>query len=140
MATFPPLVPTIRIYSPGNVPQSTKFSLAGQQTRFRQGNRRIAQSLTLSFNYINETDMELLKTHYFDSKGTFEIFFLSPEIWSGYITPPIPLLSDFAWHYVSPPSITNVTCNRFLVDINLETIPIDTGNLVLDGKNNKILS
>lgn len=134
MATFPPLAPSTRVYSPGDVPQSAQFSIAGQQTRFRQGNRRIAQSLALSFNYINETDMELLKTHYFDSEGTFEIFFLSPEIWSGYVTPPVALLSDFGWHYVSAPSITDVTCDRFSVEINLETIPIDTGDLVYDAE------
>lgn len=133
MATFPALTPTTRIYSPGNVPQSPQYSIAGQQTRFRLGNRRIAQTLALSFEYINETNMELLKTHYFDSEGTFEIFFLSANIWSGYVTPPIALLCDFAWHYVSAPSITDVTCDRFSVEINLETIPINTGDLIFDG-------
>jgi len=76
--------------------------------------------------------MNLIKNHYFSCKGTFDIFFLSAEIWKDYVTPPIPLLSDYAWRYLDTPTITDDAVDRFTVEVALQTIPIDTGDLVFD--------
>jgi hypothetical protein len=132
--SFPSLTPSTRIFSLGNVPQSPQFTIAGQQINYRKGNRRIAQTLNLLFEYITESDMNLIKNHYFNSEGTYNIFFLSAEVWSGYIIPPIPLLCDFAWHYVSAPIINNVTCDKFSVEVNLESIPINFKDLIFDAE------
>lgn len=77
--------------------------------------------------------MNLIKDHYFTSQGSYEIFFLSAEIWGDYTTPPVPLISDFAWLYASEPSIQDVSYDRFTVSVELQTIPIDTGDLIFDG-------
>lgn len=131
--TFPALAPTTRVFTPGNVPQALQMSLNGTTSGFRRGNRRIDQSLSLSFGYLTEADLNLIKMHYFDRKGTFDIFFLSPEIWGDYTTPPVPLLSDVAWRYASPPTITDVGIDRYTVDIELVSLPIDITDLIIDG-------
>jgi hypothetical protein len=130
--TFPSLVPSVRIYSPGNVPSTSQVSLSGMTTGFRRGNRRIEQSLGLSFQRLIEAEIGLITAHYIDRQGSFDIFFLSPEVWTGYTTPPVPLLSDIAWRYVSPPAITDSSCGRWNVEIELLSIPINTGDLVFD--------
>lgn len=132
MATFPSLAPNTRLYIPGNLPAAIQTSLSGRATAFRRGNRRIAQTLSLSYEYLTEANMTLIKDHYIGQNGTFEIFFLSAEVWGDFVTPPIPLLSDFAWKYSSEITITDVSFDRFTVNVELESVPINTGDLVFD--------
>jgi len=73
--------------------------------------------------------MLLIKDHFYDRKGTFDIFYLSADVWGYYVTPPVGLLDNFGWRYVSPPVITDVSYDRFNVEVNLETVPIDIGDL-----------
>ena len=130
--TFPALVPSTRTYVPGNVPSTSQVSLSGMTTGFRRGNRRIAQSLGLSFQRLIEAELDLITAHYIDRQGSFAVFFLPAEIWTGYTTPPVALLSDIAWRYVSPPAITDSSCGRWNVELELQSIPINTGDLVYD--------
>jgi len=133
MATFPAIAPTSRVYTPGDVPRALQESLSGLATGYRRGNRRIGQTLSLNFDYLAEAQMVQLKDHYINSNGTFNIFFLSAEIWGDFNTPPVPLLSDFAWRYTSEPVITDASYNRYSIAIELQTVPIDTGDLIFDG-------
>jgi len=108
-------------------------SLSGFNSGFRRGNRRIGQKLNLIFTHLTQANMLLIKDHYIDRKGTFDIFFLSTEIWGDFDTPPVPLISDFAWRYASEPKITDVSYDRFTVDVELQTEPIDLSDLIIDG-------
>jgi len=132
--TFPALVPSARTFSPGNIPQSSQITLSGLVTGFRRGNRRDGQTLSLSFTNLTEAQVNEIKAHYIDRQGTFDIFFLSAEVWSGYATPPIPLLSDYAWRYAGAPTVTDGIVGRWGVDVELVTYAIDTGELVFDGE------
>ena len=132
MATFPSIAPNSRLYVPGSLPAVIATSLSGRATAFRRGNRRIAQTLSLTYEYLTESNMALIKDHYIGQNGTFEIFFLSAEVWGDFVTPPIPLLSDFAWKYSSEITITDVSFDRFSVSVDLESVPINTGDLVFD--------
>ena len=132
MANFPSLAPNTRLYVPGNLPIAVRTSLSGRTTAFRRGNRRIAQTLSMSYEYLTEANMILIKDHYIGQNGTFDIFFLSAEVWGDFVTPPIPLLSDFAWRYSSEITITDTSFNRFTVSVELESVPINTGDLIFD--------
>ena len=129
---FPALIPSARVYIPGDVPQQQQVSLSGMNSGYRQGNRRIAQTLQLAFNNISEADLDLIKAHYIDRQGTFDIFYLSEEVWNGYATPPIPILSDYAWRYGGAPVITDGSCDLWSVEVELTTYAINTGDLVFD--------
>jgi len=130
---FPALIPSARVYIPGDVPQQQQVALSGSNNGYRQGNRRIGQTLGLSFNNISEADLDLIKAHYQSVDGTFGIFYLSEEIWNGYATPPIPILSDYAWRYAGAPSITDGSCDLWSIELELTTYAINTGDLVFDG-------
>jgi len=131
--TFPALIPSARVYTPGDVPQHQQVTLSGVNSGYRQGNRRIGQTLQLAFNNISESDLNLIKAHYLDRQGTFDIFFLSTEVWNGYTTPPVPLLSDYAWRYAGPPVITDGSCDLWSVELELTTYAIDLSDLIIDG-------
>jgi hypothetical protein len=129
---FPALIPSARVYTPGDVPQQQQVTLSGVNSGYRQGNPRIAQTLQLAFNNISESDLNLIKAHYLDRQGTFDIFYLSEEVWNGYTTPPIPILSDYAWRYAGAPSITDGSCDLWSIELELTTYAINTGDLVFD--------
>lgn len=129
---FPALVPSARTYVPGNVPQVQQVALSGARTAYRQGNRRVEQTLQLAFNNISEADLNLIKAHYIAQDGTYGIFFLSPEVWNGYTTPPVPVVADYAWRYASPPAITDGSRDLWSVEVELTSYGIDSGDLAYD--------
>jgi hypothetical protein len=134
MSFFPALAPSSRVYTPGDVPSARQQALSGAVTGYRLGNRKIAQTLQLVFSHLVESDMDLIKAHFIDRKGTFDIFYLPAEIWGDYAgKPPVSLLSNFAWRYIAEPTITDVSYDRFTVELDLQAIPINTGDLVFDG-------
>ena len=93
----------------------------------------MGQTLTLGYTNLTETQLNLIKDHYIAQEGTFEIFFLSSEVWNGYSTPPIALVDTYAWRYAGPPTISDGIVGRWAVDVELVTHPIDTGDLLFDG-------
>lgn len=130
---FPDLVPSSRVYTPGNTPQARHTSLNGMSVGFRRGNRRIGQTLELIYTNLNEADFDLLKAHFIDRQGTYKNFYLSDEVWSGMATPPVPLVSDFIWKYSAPLVVSHASCGRYNVEVKLETQPVDLGDVILDG-------
>ena len=132
MSTFPPLVPATRTFTPGDVPSAMQGTLSGVISGFRRGNRRIKQTLALSFSLLEEADVTVIRNHYDNREGSFNIFFLSTEVWNGYTTPPIPLLSDYAWRYVAAPVILDASCGRWNVELQLESVAIDLSDLIFD--------
>jgi hypothetical protein len=109
-----------------------RTGLSGLTTGYRQGNRRIGQTLSMTFGHLTEEEMNLIQTHYINCNGTYDIFFLSPEIWGDFINPPIPLLSDYAWRYAGQPRIEDVSFDRFTVSLELVTYAIDFSDLIFD--------
>ena len=133
MATFPSIIPTTRLYIQGDFPSAIQQTSSGAITGFRRGNRRINQTLQLTFNNLTEAQVNEIRTHYDNSKGSFEIFFLSSSTWNGYTTPPVALVSDFAFHYANPPTISDGIVSKFNVEIELASIPINSGDLIFNG-------
>lgn len=133
--TFPALVPSVRTFTTGNVAQSNQQSLSGVSTGFRAGNRRVEQTLTLSYTNLTEAQLNLIKDHYIDRQGTFNIFFLSAEVWNGYSTPPVALVDTYAWRYAGPPTITDGIVGRWSADVQLVTHPIISSSGVSDVSN-----
>ena len=133
MTTFPAIPPTARTYTPGNVPADLQASLNGTTVGFKRGARRVSQILSLSFSHLTEANMILIKDHFIARKGTFEIFYLPDLIWGDYSTSPVGL--NYAWRYSEPPEIEDVSFDRFTVNVELETISINTEDLHIDGEN-----
>lgn len=131
--TYPALVPSARTYTPGDIPQSSQTALSGARTGFRRGNRRQDQTLSLTYNNLTEAQLDLIKAHYISTNGTFDFFYLNAEVWSGYSSPPVSLLSDYAWRYAGPPTISDGIVGRWAVEVELRTYAIDPSDLIIDG-------
>ena len=134
MATFPSLVPSVRTYNPGDLPVNMQASLTGVTSAYRRGNRRVNQTLQLSFDNLTEAQVTLIRNHYDGQQGSYQIFYLSSEVWQGQ-TPLVNLVSDFAWVYANPPTISDGFTSRWNVEIELRTVPVDSGDVIFDGQN-----
>ena len=130
---FPAIVPSSRTYVPGGVPQAVQISLAGITTGFRRANRTIDQTLSLSFRNLTESQVDEIKTHFVDREGTFNVFYLPREIWSGYGTEPVASLGETAWRYRETPTITDGIVGRWGIDVELTSYGILQGDLVIVG-------
>ena len=132
MANFPSITPSARLYTQGNFPSAIQASSSGVTTGFRRGNRRINQTLQLSFNNLTESQVTQIRNHFDGQNGSFSIFYLSAEVWAGYTTPPVPLVSDFAWLYANAPTISDGIVSKWNVEIELISVPIDIGDLIFN--------
>lgn len=130
--TFPALVPSARTYTPGDVPQTRQVALSGVDTAYRVGSRRVGQSLSLNFNNITEAQLNQIRNHYIEQEGSYNIFFLPPETWSGYLEPPVPSPSNVAWRYGSPPTVTDGSCDRWSIEVELASYVIESGDIEID--------
>ena len=130
--TFPALVPSTRTYILGNVPQVEQVALSGVRTAYRQGSRRVEQTLQLEFNNISEAQLLEIRSHYIAQEGSYGIFFLSPEVWSGYATVPVPSPSNVAWRYAAPPVITDGSCDLWSVSVELTSYVIESGDIDIE--------
>ena len=130
--TFPALSPNSRTYTPGVMPQAQHVTQSGSVTGFRRAGRIARQRLTLGFKSLTETQVDLIKDHYIDRKGTFDTFFLSNEVWSGYLAPPVSLFSNTAWRYAGPPKITDGIFERWSVEVELDSYQLLQGDLVVN--------
>ena len=128
---FPSLTPSLRVYSPGVVPVVQKIAASGSFSGFRRGNRTKDQTLSLTFNNLTEANVDLIKDHYIDRNGTFDIFFLSASVWSGYSTTPAPTLG-VAWRYATAPVISDGIFGRWAVEVKLKSHGILQGDLTID--------
>lgn len=103
----------------------------GSYNSFRRGSRQVGQTLQLQFKYLTEENMNLIKSHYLDRKGSFDFFIASPELWGDYSDdPPVPLLGNTAWRFASPPVVTDVSFDRFDVSVELVSHAVLTGQLL----------
>ena len=132
MANFPSITPSTRLYTQGNFPSAIQASSNGVTTGFRRGNRRINQTLQLSFNNLTESQVTQIRNHFDGQNGSFSIFYLSAEVWAGYTTPPVALVSDFAWLYANAPTISDGIVSKWNIEIELVSVPIDSGDLLFD--------
>jgi hypothetical protein len=92
MATYPSLTPSTRSLSYGDYPQGTYEAVSGANVRFKYGSDRVVQRLQLGYQYLAETEMQLLLDHYEGQQGTLIPFAL--RLRSGLATPRrlLPLL------------------------------------------------
>ncbi len=136
MSNFPAIKATTRLYVPGSAPTAFANSLSGRTVGFRRGNRVVNPSLSMSFDFLTENKMLEIKNHYLDQGGTFNAFLLSPEIWADHVSPPIPLISNFAWRYNNAPIITDVAHDRFSISVQLVAQPLEpkSARLAFDGR------
>lgn len=131
---FPSISPTVRVYSNGGFVTANRSAASGAYNSFRRGSRQVGQTLQLQFRYLTEENMNIIKNHYLDRKGSFDFFIASAALWGDYSSdPPVPLLGNTAWRFASPPTVTDVSFDRFDVSVNLVSHAVLQGDLLSIG-------
>jgi hypothetical protein len=123
MTTFPSLEPETRALIYGDYPQNIHEGLSGGNVRFLLNNKRVLQRLTITYEYLTETQAQSLLDHFNLQNGTIEPFDLSSEIWLGYSTPPVSS-SNYKWRYAQAFQISISSPNRYSTSIELISVPI----------------
>lgn len=123
MTNFPSLEPETRALVYGNYPQNIHEGLSGGNVRFLVGAKRVVQRLTITYEYLTETEAQSLLTHYNSQNGSIEPFDLSPEIWFGYSTPPVNS-NSYKWRYSQSFQISISSPNRYSTSIELISVPL----------------
>lgn len=130
MAVFPSITPSGRTFTPGDYPHTPFDTYSGWQNRVRHSNVMLASQVRLTFTALTEADMLSILSHYNGQYGTFNSFALSSDAWSG-VTAGDYQLSGYQWRYIEPPTVEDVYCDRYNVELTLETVPPD--GAVIDG-------
>lgn len=123
MAVFPSLTPATRAFTPGEYPHTPFTTYNGLQNRVRHSNVMLSSSVRLSFIALAEADMLSILSHYQGQFGSFESFTLPSSIWSGVTTISDYQLTDYRWRYTEAPTVDDVYCGRYNVELTLETVP-----------------
>ena len=123
MTTFPSLEPETRALVYGDYHQNVHDGLSGGNVRFKVGSKRIAQRLTITYEYLTETEAQSLLTHYNGQNGSIVAFDLSSSVWSGYSTPPVSS-SSYQWRYAQSFQISISSPNRYSTSIELISVPL----------------
>ena len=128
---FPSISPNVRVYTSGSFAVTERSGANGSFNAFRRGSRQVGQTLKIQFRHLSETNMNVIKSHFIERKGTFDAFLLSDALWSDYTgDPPFPLLGDTAWRFACLPEITDVSFDRFDVSVDLVSHPILQGDII----------
>lgn len=132
VAPFPPLVPSSRVFVPGQSPAVRRSAAAGPSSVTVQSSVIIDQSLTLTFLGLPTEKLALFQNHWRDVRGRTMLFALSPEALSGEDDPDALTPAGYSWRYTAPPEVeedpTNDTAGLplvlFDVSISLELEPL----------------
>jgi len=139
MSSFPSIIPSSRLFINGDFPNNIHLSSNGNTTSFRNGNIRTQQILQLNFNNLTEIQVNLYRTHFDSKNGGFEIFLLSSSVWSGYLSPPVPIQGNVAWIYSKPLVIKDsILHSKWDLEIELVSVPINSGDLIYDAGDSSI--
>ncbi len=122
MTTFPSIEPDTRALVYGEYPINTHVGLSGGNVRFLLANKRIEQRLTITYEYLTETQAQTLLDHFNGQNGTIVEFDLSSQIWSGYSTPPVNS-SNYKWRYANSFQISISAPNKYSTSIELISVP-----------------
>lgn len=124
MAVFPPLIPSFRVFSPGQYPAADIVSLDGTESNVRLSSTMTESRLRLRFIAASESEMLSVLAHYTTQRGEFDAFSLPVEVLSGTDDPGNFQLPGYVWRYDGPPSVEDYACEDLHdVEVSLVTAP-----------------
>jgi hypothetical protein len=81
----------------------------------------VGSSLRLSYVGLPEQDMLDILLHYQDTQGIYFSFALPADTLSGLTTADYTL-TGFSWRYAAPPTVLDLPCDRYTVEVELESV------------------
>lgn len=122
MTTFPALVPSSRVFTPGEHPHTGIRTLAGQRSSVRHGDAILGQIVALTFVGLSEADMLSIRTHYRNRAGRFRSFNTPAAIWTGAASSAVFTPTLYQWLYRASPRVEDIGCGQYNVTVQLEAV------------------
>lgn len=121
---FPALVPSSRVFNPGNYAVKTYAAINGVEHRLLYGSVRTQMTLQLSYDNIPDADAASFLAHFDSMAGTFLGFFIlaeDTEAKGGYKGSAVfPMNTNGGqWRYESPPTLTSIRPGVSSVSVTL---------------------
>lgn len=104
MAQFPELEPATRSYDFGLFPLSEEPSISAGIVRFRHGTTATNHQLTLSYEYLTDAEVTLIRAHFQGQAGGYRSFQLPPIVWKGHTFTGNVVLYTTRWRYIEAPA------------------------------------
>lgn len=120
--TFPSLIPSARVFTPGEYPNTAFTGWSGQENRTRHSNVMLSSALRVSFFSINETQLVQIIDHYNSCLGTYTTFALPSAVWSGVSDHTDYTLTGYSWRYAGPPLIEDLPCSIYNLELELQSV------------------
>lgn len=133
MATFPALIPSSRLFTPGERFHTSHRSMGGRATQVRHSNVITGQTLALTFRALTEAQMLSIQGHYITQRGQFETFSLPAAVWTAATD---QTAAGYSWRYADLPQVSEPACGFYDVTVTLQmeaeyAPPASTGDVVL---------
>lgn len=122
MSQFPSLKPSARNYSQGTLPVTTYQSMSGKETRVLLGDKSHGDTLSLSFQNIQEAAVQQVIDHFNGQGGTLNAFTVPRAVWAGWDSYADLIPSDLQWRYVGAPAITAVSPGIMSLSVELVSL------------------
>ena len=123
MTTFPSLIPSTRVFTPGIYPHTAFAVMSGRSNRVRHSNAMLESQVRLSYQVITEAEMLSILTHYRGQRGDFQSFLLPSAVWLGVSAINEYQLNGYGWIYKGPPQVEDLPCGHHNVMLTLESVP-----------------
>ena len=122
---FPGLVPSSRSFDLGDWPISKFRSINGSEIRIKYGDSETEAKVALSYENIEDSEVDQFIAHYRECQGTYKRFPLDQKIYSGWkgmaTTGEIQAFrpENARWRYEGPPKIANIRPGISSVQVSL---------------------
>lgn len=83
MSAYPSLEPNSVSYDLGGLNVSEEETQNGAPVLFRHSLRQSNFRITLTYTNLNQTEVALIRQHYFDQSGSHRLFTVAPALWNG---------------------------------------------------------
>jgi hypothetical protein len=125
MTAFPALIPSSRVFTPGEYPHTAFRAWNGLEGRVRHSNVMLASTLRLTFIGLTEANMLSILSHYTNRQGEYLSFTIPSELLSGVSAAADYTLTGYQWRYAEPPVVDDIPCAGHSVEVVLESVPFE---------------
>lgn len=137
MTAFPSLIPSSRIFTPGEYPHAAYQAWSGKEGRVRHSNVMLNSTLRLTFTGLTEANMLSILSHYNGRQGGYLAFAIPSQMLNGVSAAADYTLPSYQWRYAAPPIVDDIPCAGHSVEVALESVPPEA--IVLSGLESTVL-
>lgn len=121
---FPALIPSSRLWSPGDRPTESHAAMTGAEARVQLGSVDIDGRLQLTFIGITESEMLAIDAHVEEVGINWQPFTLPGSVFDG-LNQSDFLPAGHGWIFLEAPEVEDYQCGGHRVAISLGIVPID---------------